>query len=410
MTASNLSNMSPLFVHTICILLFTFPIIFFGNCQKLDFSINPGCTGESCESRHLAFANFSSNDTSYHYYIDSLNSSISILIIETPPWDHSSDGHINWTRLANSSNVANALLYNDSVNSIGLVLGNLTLTQEPTEEAERKTTVLSMDQFEFTARNESHEDSVFFSPLLSLKSKSSDLPAFNLTLDITMNTQTQRHPNPPGLLYSPGAVHVDLTIQGPIPDDKTDYDISIPFQLIQLGSFSMPPPQDTIDDEYSPGVFALNSLQAIDDTNRTNIRKSFVQFRPVAYLKPDHISTQSLDVSLEKENKTIVPWDDTAWPKTAAYGYFSNLENSTENRFFFKFPAADVYVKSNFTTFTFTFGLGEPASEQLSPQVIWIIIIGVGLPSLALVFGLGYLVFKKLTKRSSLHNLTDSED
>lgn len=371
-------------------------------CEQVNIEMNPGCTGKICDERKLAYSNYTSNETAYHYYYDVLKGSISTLIIQTKNQDNSSVGHINWNSLANPVNVSNGVVYNDSINAIGLVIGNLTLIEEAENKKTNYTLIPLTDFIIQTYIENKNNSEAIFSVNLSYFEPTYKEERFSIKLTMLAKAKSERHPYSPGLFYNPGSVHVEAIFAGPIPQSKNKTKISMPIDLLQFGKFEEKV-QQTMDDEFSPGVFTIVTLEAQNDTNSNKTDKSFLQFRPVAYSNDDHMIVHTMDTILTNRNESI------NLTTTAVYGYFWN-SITNHSKFDLKFDARDFYSKSNYTSFSFVLGLGEPTTEYVSTLVEVIIIIGFGVPSLALIIGIAYIAVKKTLANRSRRNLLQDEN
>ena len=122
--------------------------------------------------------------------------------------------------------------------------------------------------------------------------------------------------------------------------------------------------------------------------------QSFLQWKPIFYYFP----TFSLENSTET-GQYILGLNRTL-PISLASAYFdSNLQKYTEFNVSFgiagDFKDEYFYPQSNYSSWTFTTGIGKPAVEKMSSIVTLLIFIGFGLPALVIVVGTLALLVKK---------------
>lgn len=359
--------------------------------SNVTFSLNPGCDASTglCLHRKLGYANYFSNDTSYHYIVDldQVSSVVSLLIVQTPSDDHTPGNHINWTSLALGT--SESISYKNMTNAIGLVFSDLILEQYNDEGKAFTNTTLKMKDFNSTFSLSQQDGSIGVNiGLIYHGNQPVSDTNFSMNLTFTINNQTVRHHMSPALLYNVGSMHTECTFTNALPVVKNKSNIILPLDLIQFGSFSQSQ-SEIISDEHSPGVFSLDTYSSVNSTTTGDI-KSFLQFRSVAYYKADHMVVSGFEVYPSPTNVSV------EWDKSAAFGYFSGQQNFNHHQFNFHLNTHDLYNKSNYTSFSFVLGLGEGPNEKLSTTLTLYIIIGFGLPALALLAGVIYLVTKKV--------------
>jgi len=147
----------------------------------------------------------------------------------------------------------------------------------------------------------------------------------------------------------------------------------------------------TLDDEHTPGIFQTNELILPGNANLTD-QQSYLQWRPVVYTTMSRELSESTGVVVNPSVKVTKP---THGPlnKTLLYilygddlnEYFIRKVNVT-----FGSPKDGFYKKTNYSAWTFTFGVGEPIRNGLSPVIILAITTMLG--ALVIVFSTAGIV------------------
>lgn len=122
-----------------------------------------------------------------------------------------------------------------------------------------------------------------------------------------------------------------------------------------------------------------------------------------------HNSAHTLDVVNSKIGNSSKTNSSESWP---IYGYFSTLDDYQLFKLNITFGnlGDKYYDYSNYTYWSFSMGLGEAPADELSLLVELIILIGFGLPLLALLLSGVYFGVKKLRSVDIRRNLLDSEE
>ncbi|XP_063695819.1 glycosylated lysosomal membrane protein B-like [Culicoides brevitarsis] len=141
----------------------------------------------------------------------------------------------------------------------------------------------------------------------------------------------------------------------------------------------------TLDDEHTPGIFELDTLVS---------PHSYIEYRPVSYTKPVRDVSDSTDTHLSK----IVDATDEFMYKSLVYAYFGFNENHMLKSVNVSFGAVNdgFYSKTNYTSFAFLIGLGQPPTEELSPLVMAITFVGLGIPAVLFVLGATCILVKRV--------------
>lgn len=156
----------------------------------------------------------------------------------------------------------------------------------------------------------------------------------------------------------------------------------------------------TLDDEHTPGIFRTQEL--ILPGNSTNYQ-SYLQWRPVVYTTPSRDLSESTGINVS-QSLGIDHLDDTL-KKSLLYAlYGDDLNDHLVRRVNITFGSGEkFYKKTKYQAWTFTFGVGEPIQNSLSPIIILVITAMLGILVVAFIIaGIVYIVktWKKRTAQN----------
>lgn len=207
--------------------------------------------------------------------------------------------------------------------------------------------------------------------------------------------------------------------------------------------------ESLISDEYTPGVFRIKSLQfktkadqqpvaqPTEDIVESNVfaevdgerrplmmsatkaapmgdKLGFLYWKEVAYTDRRKIISRTIDVH---DVETQMDFDTLPNISQPFYQYFKySPENGTKPnyklfRFELTFGKSDaLYSSTNFTDFSFVFGLGAAPQEQMFSFLVKIIIfVCFCLPILVMLAGLGYLTLRRFRRNGDTELLLAAE-
>jgi len=148
-----------------------------------------------------------------------------------------------------------------------------------------------------------------------------------------------------------------------------------------------------LDDEFTPGIFDVYNLLSPRSNNDT--RGSFVQFRPVCY----NSHYRSVSYSTESRHGEVQNAESKDFIYSLPSNYFdlSSLDNALKQaiNITFGMPDDGFYSHTNYISFSFLIGLGNPATEGLSMFVKIFSAVGLGVPILVLIVGGIYVAVKR---------------
>jgi hypothetical protein len=157
----------------------------------------------------------------------------------------------------------------------------------------------------------------------------------------------------------------------------------------------------SLDDEYTPGTFQQRTVEAYDalasDTSKIH---NYMQWKPIFYYFNDKTlenSTQTRHYEVIVNNRVIpnsiaLAFYRASTQRASALNISFGLEGDIKDGYF--------YSPTNYLTWAFAIGLGEPALETMSTLVTIVIFVGFGLPALVILVGGAVLAVKKYRNRN----------
>ncbi|XP_075226658.1 glycosylated lysosomal membrane protein B-like isoform X2 [Lycorma delicatula] len=196
----------------------------------------------------------------------------------------------------------------------------------------------------------------------------------------------------PHLLHSSNSSQMDITLENmPSRFQYSRYGISLVTITSDNSNSSMKlNVRKILDDEHDPGVFTIVEITSPESQKVQHdnfFDGGYLQWRPVVYTATTRDATYSVD-SLQYDVTAV--FDNIRLSNTLFYKLFGdNLsEHSicTTNVTFG--GAGDIfYNKTDFASWTFVAGIGQPIEEKFSMLVILIVAIGLGVPVLLIILG-----------------------
>jgi hypothetical protein len=167
----------------------------------------------------------------------------------------------------------------------------------------------------------------------------------------------------------------------------------VPDEVKEEGDFKMNRIRN-LDDEFTPGIFDVYNIVSPRSNNDT--RGSFIQYRPVCY------TNENRSVSSSTESRHGYPQnatDDIKFDFTLPFAFHGKVEFDKKIQqvvnVTFGVPGDGFYSRTNYISFSYLTGIGNPPLEGLSPFVITFAVIGLGVPLLVLIVGGTYVAVKR---------------
>lgn len=203
----------------------------------------------------------------------------------------------------------------------------------------------------------------------------------------------------PHLLLKPESTSIEFQIDSVVPKSKySKFGTNIVFltDSIDLSIFS----KRTIDDEYTPGTFRLWNAESLDNEKKA---RNYLQWKPIFYFS-DPKSLENSTITQQYDSRSndqissglgLVFYDESKLFTSMNISF--GLEGNIKDGYYYK--------QTNFSSWTFSIGLGSAPDEKMSPIVTLVILVGFGLPALAIVIGLVVMLVKKIRRTSQYNSL-----
>jgi hypothetical protein len=303
---------------------------------------------------------------------------------------------INWSDLL-ANDTSEAVTIPNAVNALGLIVTKVFFWNDTSntgrQDLDSNVTDLR-DWNQFTV----NDIRQYYSANKDLVKAEFDLTDVDYGLNVSVLLRTTaaegRTNVSPRLSYTPTSFHVEIVIRGAMNDSIVKQRVGLEFALLHKPLFALEQTK-AIDDEYSPGVFT--KMTAKFNEEHCN---SYMGWKPVGYAKADRIIAHTVDALMElNPNETNV--EDLPIDNSPLYAFFSAFGGQvTKFNLTFGSTNEPLYKASNYTSFSLVIGLGAPAQDHLSFLVEMIILVGFGLPIIAIVLSAFYLCIKRLRRRN----------
>ena len=197
----------------------------------------------------------------------------------------------------------------------------------------------------------------------------------------------------PHLLLTPEASTIDFMLDSLITQfNSSKFGMNAVFLTDMAKTTLTKSSEKTLDDEYTPGTFTLWSVLAKDSNASVS---SFFQWKPIFYyFDPKSLENSTLTKQYDLKSDQSVPLGIASafYPNSVSNLIGMNvsfgLEGDKKDGYY--------YSQTNYSSWTFSVGLGKAPVEKMSPIVTLVIFIGFGLPALVIVLGILFMVVKKI--------------
>ncbi|RUS77818.1 hypothetical protein EGW08_014411 [Elysia chlorotica] len=166
----------------------------------------------------------------------------------------------------------------------------------------------------------------------------------------------------------------------------------------------------SIDDEYSPGVFTINNWLS---NPSDQVQTGFLQWKPVSYLSESRGRKSATKVKHYKIVDVKDRVSDVALVKSSIVeALFGNVWSRTDviirsSNISFGLSKDGYYVKNNYTVWSSSVGYGTPPADAISTTVVIIIAAGLGIPVILIIFGGIYTCTRRLRGRSGYQAISN---
>ncbi|KAK6639182.1 hypothetical protein RUM43_007452 [Polyplax serrata] len=225
----------------------------------------------------------------------------------------------------------------------------------------------------------------------------------NFSIQLTAFGYENHDADLPRLLHSPNSTQCRIILQN-MKTNSGFNESRYALELILVSSDSRNMSSQIVlkknlDDENSPGIFSMVDVM----TPKAQYQKfsgAFLQWRPIIYVtKSPSISNSSEIVTYNLTNVTDV--DDT-FANSLSYKFYGDdigeylLEQTVVSM---GMVQDGFYKKTNYSTWTFLVNYGSPEDEKFSLLVILVMCIGLGLPTILMLLGGGYMCVKRIRRK-----------
>lgn len=347
-------------------------------------SVNPGC--HKCTSDdQLVYAKAGVMNQSVHHLWSSLSDDYPTFLLAQSSENESMA--INWDKLLKGSN--GSINGSSIVNDVALVVKDIRFwndTQKSgvfnhSDPSTTKNLAGQIFQKNVTLTKDGHSAKAVL--------VFSEVEESNVTVTLILSAAASegRADDLPHLLMSPTSFHVQIIITGDPRLNYTNCRIVLDMDVFHRTGNVTIGSETTIDDEFSPGVFAVSTahINAQDDS------QSFITWKSVAYNKVDRIIAHTVDTNV----KFGEPKKSTGGKVITGFFSDRDFQVSSLN---VSFGGAKDSFYTEFNSFSFVVGVGVPAKDGLSFLVQLIIWIGFGIPALALIVAAVYLTVKRMRR------------
>lgn len=167
---------------------------------------------------------------------------------------------------------------------------------------------------------------------------------------------------------------------------------------------------ESIDDEYSPGVFRINNLLPNPSHQMSS---GFLQWKPVSYLSTDRgrksatkvkhyeivdIRDRELAVT-QLESSVVEAVFGAVWNRSDVIIKSTNVS--------FGLSGDGFYLENNYTVWSSSIGYGKPPEDTISTTVIVIIAAGLGIPVILIIFGGIYTIIRRMRGQSGYQQISN---
>lgn len=344
----------------------------------------------------MVYTKASGPNNTLHYIWSTIGGAPGFMVVDTEPYQNLT---VNWEQLSNQS-ATNRISFGNPKprNSVGVIVSSIFFWDDTHDDGvfnKSADTISRLDWGTFVLTDITN--STMGSNSQESKATFLLINSDNLTISFDVSTQTTagRAEKLPHLLFTPESFHVEGIVSG---------ESNFTYKLLRMGmevtvfhqtrGYSMSR-QRSIDDEYTPGVFSKYTMSFKNNSDET----SYVEWKPVTYSKPERIIAHTLDANFLLDSEEVMEPPEINLPMSGFYSDFpSNEYQVTRYDLTMGSKKEPYFSDSNYTSFSFVSGLGSAPEEKLSFGVEMIIIVGFGLPLVAMILSALYIVIKRLRR------------
>lgn len=226
--------------------------------RVLSTTINPGCKLSECTDNttiNLVYTKSVDANSTTHSLWSTIGGAPGFFIVES-----GADGNlnVNWNDLM-GENVTGSVSIGNVVNALGLVVTKVYFWNDTAN-----TGVMDINSNDTDTRSWSDFNVTDVRPNYSADKDSAnaqflleDDSGLNVTLNLYTSASEGRISESPRLSYTPSSFHLEVVLNGPVNDSLKNQRVGLEFVLLHRSPFIIDH-ANSIDDEYSPGVFTVS--------------------------------------------------------------------------------------------------------------------------------------------------------
>lgn len=189
----------------------------------------------------------------------------------------------------------------------------------------------------------------------------------------------------PHLLLKPESSSIDFIINVPATFELSKF--AAEFVFASSGAEMSQTTKTTMDDEYTPGTFKIWNFEF----NNGNSSVNYFQCKPIFYYyEPKALENSTLAIKYDTVASTEMPPSIAKGLFTKSYvtNFSFGIEGTVKDGYF--------YNQTEYSSWSFSVGMGSPPVEKMSFIVTLVIAIGFGLPACIIVVGVIVMVVRKI--------------
>ncbi|CAH0385567.1 unnamed protein product [Bemisia tabaci] len=374
--------------------------------RELEFFSNPNCSSSpslNCSDYSLLYVKALGRNDSLHYLWNS-DHKPSLLLLESTK---DSNLSITWPDFVNGS--ADSIRLTSPISyAFGLVINKIIEFNDIGDtgfmnETSKETLILSADNFKWRVKSfYQNPDSGTVNFEVTANGYSSEDIVKNGTISFLVSVFPSKDHgiDLPHLLHTANSTQIDMTIDHfttAYPNSRFAVELAFVSSETENSDLELKS-KKSLDDEHSPGVFTVIELQT-ENSKKGNVG-GYLQWRPLVYTFNDRDYANSTDtVHYHVEN--ITTEQENFLNNSLPFVFFEKNISQLAVRAMnvsFGFKLDGFYRKSGYLSWSFLVGIGEPPVESFSMLVLLIIGIGLGLPTLVIIGGFFFVVFRRLSR------------
>ncbi|CAL8293101.1 unnamed protein product [Merluccius merluccius] len=368
---------------------FSSGLLGFGDTYKrqLSMELNPGLNSSIPPGVNLLHIRSLGNDDTLHFLLCNLGSP-TLLLVHTN--STSSSIQVDWPEFlaGNTSGSLRVVPENAVLHSNALVLVRLWEYDDLNDTADPQEVPVSsflppyqLESFQWEPLNNSTLDPQAHTVRLCGGDGSPAFSNGSFCLQLSAFGSGGREAGWPGLLHNANSSQVRVWLQGVRPRAAHSRFLLELHALGQPYGLARVEVLQSIDDEYTPSIFTVSQWLATP-SNVSSPVLGFVEWKPVAYRRPDPIFTDA--TPCHHSSPVAV---GGALSSGLALAFYGAGAPATGLNISYGLAGEPFYNTTNYLSWSMLAGIGDPPVDSFSPLVLAIMAVGLGTPLLLLLLG-----------------------